>query len=1079
MLSTFETNKVTAQSTRVTCRSGLGFSSQRPCVLIPKKSSSLEDFLTQTEEECVQGSAIAPSLYAPAIKVVADIEVLPGGEVDYPIHQALNWKLTRFGHQAKENLYAALFQNEDGSIWQAKLSRSLQKGKKPYQAPVANGSRAFLPPIPLEVRKRISDRYGVEVPTERSFWDWLENHPGIPIIYTEGGKKALSLLSLGYVAIALYGVNSGYRSKDEWGNKTTPYLISDVARFVGDGRQSILAFDEDEKPETKRRVDIALSRFGGLLSAGGEVKVVQWDGAKGKGADDLIVAKGASAWEAAHDQALPLNHWSIWQRLNDRLTYTAAVKLRTIDLSPVKPKRWHPALRLQFLRLTGRDLCNLLGDSLPESGLIAISSPKGTGKTNFLNSVVSSTERVLLAGHRIALMRNLSERLGIDYRGDLDKVNGKFINGSSYTLRIGFCVDSLLSIDPETFRGCDLVLDEVVQVVRHLLTSSTCAKDGKRPALLARFADLVRIARRVIVADADLNDATLHYLTQLRPEEMPVFLIRNDVQSVGYPVLAIHSPDRTAIEGQIIADLKALEIGKTLIVTLDNLRAAKTLARLIEHECPGKRILQINSKTSGGEAQKAMILRPNEEIPKCQYDIIICTPSIATGVSMETQGIIAKVYGIFTGVSSNDADMAQALGRVREPVPRVVWCAARGSNFCKISRSANALEIKTHLLQRTSATVSLIRSNLKQDAVGLVESYDWQSDPHVNLFAQISAEQNRSMFALRDSLLVRLRFEGNQVTVEDRTSNPAIRVLMKQCRDEIKQIDAEALVAAKVLTHIEVAELQSKEGISPEEQAAIERYYLVEFYCIQPEALTVEDVLADKEGRRRGELLNLEAQLHPGLAVDRTARALEKQASWNQGICPWDISGSELRRLLREQIGVNEIIDRLKAGGELTPDDYAIYAARARAQPLQIKVILHLQIANLGDTQIINSLLAQLGIKTKRGWSTSLPGREGIKTKVYRLVVKHWQATMDVLTRRNARRESYEQIHGDCGSPLTSITKNQTGDPIQEATPNTDKWLSSDSLIEIREQWMSAESEEEREALRQVIPISVLESAIA
>lgn len=423
--------------------------------------------------------------------------------------------------------------------------------------------------------------------------------------------------------------------------------------------------------------------------------------------------------------------------------------------------------------------------------------------------------------------------------------------------------------------------------------------------------------------------------------------------------------------------------------------------------------------------------------------------------------------------------MAQALGRVREPVPRVIWCAARGSNFCKISRSTNALEVKTHLLQRTSATVSLIRSNLKQDAVGLVESYDWQSDPHVNLFAQISAEQNRSMFSLRDSLLVRLRFEGNQVTIEDRTSNPAIRVLMKQCRDEIKQIDAETLVAARVLSHIEVMELQTKEGIGPEDQAAIERYYLTEFYCIQPEALTVEEVVADKEGRRRGELLNLEAQLHPGLAVDRTARSLEKQASWNQGLCPWDISGSELRRLLREQIGINEIIDRLKAGEELTPDDYALYADRARAQTLQIKVILHLQIANLGDTQIINSLLAQLGIKTKRGWSTSLPGREGIKTKVYRLVVKHWQAAMDLLNRRNAKRESYEQGHGGCGSPVSSITKNQTGDPIQEAAPDVDPWLSPQSLDEIREQWLNAEGEEEREALKQVIPIAVLTMAIA
>lgn len=43
----------------------------------------------------------------------------------------------------------------------------------------------------------------------------------------------------------------------------------------------------------------------------------------------------------------------------------------------------------------------------------------------------------------------------------------------------------------------------------------------------------------------------------------------------------------------------------------------------------------------------------------------------------------------------------------------------------------------------------------------------------------------------------------------------------------------------------------------------------------------VEDVTNDKDGRYRGELLNLESTLFPNSAIDRTARALEKQASWN------------------------------------------------------------------------------------------------------------------------------------------------------------------------------------------------------
>jgi hypothetical protein len=135
-----------------------------------------------------------------------------------------------------------------------------------------------------------------------------------------------------------------------------------------------------------------------------------------------------------------------------------------------------------------------------------------------------------------------------------------------------------LAIDPEKFRGCDLVIDEVVQVIRHLLTSSTCAKDGKRPALLARFRQLIQVARRVIVADADLDNATLHYLKELRGDDRPVFLIRNDYQPQGYAARMINCSDRTAITAELLEGIAALESGKVLFVATDSKATSKALA---------------------------------------------------------------------------------------------------------------------------------------------------------------------------------------------------------------------------------------------------------------------------------------------------------------------------------------------------------------------------------------------------------------------------------------------------------------------------------------------------------------------
>ena len=244
----------------------------RPSSAAPPIESSLtlDQFHRQMQQECCKGSAISPALYQAAVTLISDVELLPGGEVDYPIHEALGWQRSRFPHQAHTTQYAALFENEDGSTWQAKLARPLwdkKKGKpRKYETPVGQGARAFLPAVTVQDWVAVARRFGVthalptwvqaasargqstlksgrrgfiphrfveaetnrslsfEVGTElnrgngslivtpietQSFWEWVQQIPRINIVLTEGGKKALSLLTQGYVGIALYGVDGG------------------------------------------------------------------------------------------------------------------------------------------------------------------------------------------------------------------------------------------------------------------------------------------------------------------------------------------------------------------------------------------------------------------------------------------------------------------------------------------------------------------------------------------------------------------------------------------------------------------------------------------------------------------------------------------------------------------------------------------------------------------------------------------------------------------------------------------------------------------------------------------------------
>ncbi|MGB8699784.1 MAG: plasmid replication protein, CyRepA1 family, partial [Thermosynechococcaceae cyanobacterium] len=641
---------------------------------------------------------------------------------------------------------------------------------------------------------------------DTGFWAWVLER-NLSVVIVEGAKKAASLLSAGYVAIALPGIFNGYRAKDEQGKPIPPHLIPELLPFATSGRRITICFDHDEKPKTVANVAKAIQRLGLCFETFHcNVHVVDLPGPE-KGVDDFIVSRSAAAFHVLYDLAYSLEHWKLAYRLQQTLTWSPSVQISQADLA---------TLQIQ---------------DLPDTGIVAIASAKGTGKTKFIAEQVKDAEQAILASHRVALARHLCHRLNFDYRGDIDKVKGgDFIAGSAYTFRIGTCVDSLLAIDPEKFAGCDFIIDEVCQVLRHLLTSSTCNKDGKRPAILARFRALIQSAKRVIVADADLDNATLHYLQELRQDETPIFLIRNDHAGAGYPVLFVEAPDRTTLCEKLIRDIEAQEPGQVIYMTTDSKTASKTLFDLIGKIAPDKRVLLINSDTSGGEDERAFIADPDAVLRRNEYDLILCSPSVATGTSIEVQDIIWKVYGLFMGVSGTDADMAQSLARVRQPVERIVWCAPKGRNFSQVSRSVNPLELKGHLFERTSVSVDLIRSSLKADTLSTLELIDWASDPNIRLFAQISAAQNFSMHHLRDALFVRLKHEGNQVFIERAPGSVTMKLLLQESREAIKVADAHAILNANDLASTQVSALEQKETTSPEEQRAIAKYYLKEFY---------------------------------------------------------------------------------------------------------------------------------------------------------------------------------------------------------------------------------------------------------
>ena len=131
------------------------------------------------------------------------------------------------------------------------------------------------------------------------YWLKIIRDLGIPIIITEGAKKAACLLSSGYAAISIPGVST-CRKKGK--------LHKLIKQFCGFGRLFYLCFDNDVI--TKRPVQLALEGLARDLAAtGSKVMVVSLPEGDVKGVDDYIVANSSEAFEKLIAHAQTIEEW--------------------------------------------------------------------------------------------------------------------------------------------------------------------------------------------------------------------------------------------------------------------------------------------------------------------------------------------------------------------------------------------------------------------------------------------------------------------------------------------------------------------------------------------------------------------------------------------------------------------------------------------------------------------------------------------------------------------------------------------------------------------------------------------------
>ncbi len=718
-------------------------------------------------------SAVNPDLIRLNVESLSDTDTNPNSDHPYPIAERLNWPIIRFGHKARSGLRGWWVSGLDPfNQWQ-RMSwgrfkpdsntpvMDMKKGEPAkYLSPSGDGSsRVTFLDLPLHLWQKVADRYGLPIldrEREMGFWPWAYQH-NLPIILTEGEKKAGCLLSFGYAAIALPGIFNGYR-------KEPLRLIPELEYFATPERKVFICFDYETKPKTLQNIQIAIAKTGKLLTqAGCMVQVISLPGSE-KGVDDFIVAQGADAFETAYQKAQSLDFWQAAQLWS--LTYPANLVLNQRYLGTL---------------------------SFPAAGLVAIKSPKGTGKTAalepFINQASAVGRKVIVLTHRIQLGRAICQRLGLDWVEDRQSETlGLF--------GLGLCVDSMhygsqARFNPQHWKGAILVLDEAEQVLWHLLNSQTCFEN--RVKILETFRELIQVVLSsgglIIAQDADLSNLSIDYLKGLAEVPVEPWVVVNEWQTQGCEVTFYDTANPAPLLYQLQQTLET----NPVFLTVDSQKvkgkwSSKNLESYFQAKFPDKKILRIDSETVADPQHAAygMVERINADIT--QYDLVIATPTIGTGVSIDVKGHFGAVFGIFQGATP-DAEARQAMARVREDVPRWVWAKPFGPG--KIGNgSCNYRAVIASTTKAVKYNIALLKT--------IEFDIDAATDPiSLRTWAKMSARVNASMWRFRDEFRQGLEREGHQMTVVSEHFQAFFPEVLQQHLQELSQwFEPEALLKA-------------------------------------------------------------------------------------------------------------------------------------------------------------------------------------------------------------------------------------------------------------------------------------------
>lgn len=503
-----------------------------------------------------------------------------------------------------------------------------------------------------------------------------------------------------------------------------------------------------------------------------------------------------------------------------------------------------------------------------QSGLTVIKSPKGSGKTEALSTMIEQIRggrfrsdvpkskrpaSVLLIGHRQSLIKEAANRLGLEcYLDDEGK-------GSHRRPRFGYaiCLDSLPKLTdagggpmrqgswskPPQYDV--IILDESEQVVSHLLSETLRERNGMA-TVFASLEFMIRRAKAVYALDADLGLITLHALKSLRPGdwENHLHIVHNKPIAIKQRrPMAIYK-SRKDLQSRMFSRIRE---GKRCFIASNSKNTVGVIDEMIRKEFGAAvKVMTITSDNSRGKAESHFVQNIQTEYLKKQ--VLICSPSLGTGIDIsfpDGRCEVDEVFGFFSPHVNKHTDIDQQLARVRNPGAVSIWFDGGSANY------ETHLDVVRKQLAQANFVPGALTGKLDDDGR---PDFD-PNHPLLNIAAHVMvahrSSQNRiqTLFAeLRDA-------NGWDIEVIEKLPTPKDNPSWRDAKRELKEKRIAGILAADPLDDSTAIELEDARGrgakLSHLEKYALIRYELERDYK-QP--VTRQLIEMDKGGKFRDQI---------------------------------------------------------------------------------------------------------------------------------------------------------------------------------------------------------------------------------